>query len=73
MKLHEAIETVLRDNHRHCMTPEQIAVEIERRNLYLRKKDSEPPPDWQVRLRAKNYPDLFRIEGKGSDTRICLA
>jgi signal transduction histidine kinase len=66
MKLHEAIEAVLRREDRNLSALE-IADYINLNKMY-EKKDGSEIQSFQIRLRAKNYPDLFLI----SNDFICL-
>lgn len=52
LKLHEAIAVVLLNTTDRIATTEDIATEINRRKLYVRK-DGETLPDFQVMMRAK--------------------
>ena len=57
--LHEAMQRVM-----EAGVPTDFSVianRIARKDLY-RKKDGDHPASSQIGLRAKNYPDLFRIE-----------
>lgn len=65
MKLHEAMCLVLKERNRP-MTAKELADEINKRILYVRK-DREPVPPDQIGARAKNYPHLFEkreIDGR---------
>ena len=57
LKLHEAIEQVLKDKGRP-MSAREIAEEINQKNLYQRK-DGMPVPSSQINARVNNYPKLF--------------
>jgi hypothetical protein len=62
MFLHEAIAQVLKE-HNRSMTALELADEINRRKLYI-KKDESLIKISQVHARVNNYPHLFRkIEG----------
>lgn len=63
MTLHEAIIQVLTEEGR-ALDLEEIAAIINRKKLYVRKKDSNPLEAFQVRLRviSKNYRHLFIYE-----------
>lgn len=61
MKLHEAIIQVLQNNGKE-MTTQQIANELNRLKLYV-KKDKSEITDFQVHGRTKNYPLLFTRNG----------
>lgn len=62
LKLHEAIEIVLKESGR-LMSCREIADEVNRRGLYHRKKDDNPVPPRQISLRVKNYPLLLEKVG----------
>ena len=72
MKLHEAITTVLDNNHNAWMTYLKIAEAIRAQGLYFHG-DGQPPEAEQVRARASRYPDLFEVHKGGSAIRIRLA
>lgn len=59
--LHRAIKVVLEGAGRP-MSIREIAVELNRRELYA-KKDGTEITAFQVHGRTKNYPKLFRREG----------
>lgn len=63
MTLHEAIIQVLTEEGR-ALDLEEIAAIINRKKLYVRKKDNNPLEAFQVRLRviSKNYRHLFIYE-----------
>ena len=63
MKLHEAIETILKEAG-NPLKPAEIAARINARNLYTRG-DGKPVPYNQISLRVRNYSSLFvkRIDG----------
>lgn len=62
LKLHEAIEIILKDSN-HPMTSREIADEVNKRGLYHRKVDSEPVPASQISARINHYPLIFKKEG----------
>lgn len=66
MKLHEAIEAVLRDSGQ-ALTFTEIARQINKRNLYIRK-DEKPVPASQISARVKNYPHLFDVNDSSPKT-----
>lgn len=70
MKLHEAIEMVLRDAGTP-LTYTEIAKLINRQNLYSRK-DGKPVPASQISARVKNYTQLFEIQKNVSPIKISL-
>lgn len=55
MKLHEAIQTVLRNGP---MTASEIADEINRKELY-QCKDGSPVPSSQIHARIRQYSQYF--------------
>lgn len=63
MTLHEAIIQVLTEEGR-ALDLEEIAAIINRKKLYVRKKDNNPLEAFQVRLRviSKKYRHLFIYE-----------
>src|SRR5206468_7294203 len=63
MTLHEAMAVVLRGSG--WMDVEELERELAHRELYVRPKDGKPPPAYQLRLRAKNYPHWFEARGPG--------
>lgn len=65
MTLHEAIAVVLKEAGRP-LTKDEIANEINANKLYQRKKDNKPLPAFQVGLRVKNYPKLFKVCPNGT-------
>ncbi len=58
MKLHEAIEKVLKEANQP-LSFKAIADFINDNGYDLRKKDNNPLPEGQIRLRVKNYPSYF--------------
>lgn len=50
----QAMAVVLRD--RGWMDLDDIARELAERDLYRRPKDDQPPPSYQLGMRARNYP-----------------
>jgi hypothetical protein len=62
MYLHEAITHVLIENNRP-MTSNEIAEEINKRKLYLRK-DRKPIKPSQIAARINNHPELFVRENE---------
>lgn len=62
MKLHEAIEQVLKENG-SGLKAREIADRINDRKLYMRG-DETPVPTSQIHARVMNYPRLFqKIDG----------
>lgn len=60
LKLHEAIEYVLKNANRP-LSPEEIAHKINSLGLYERG-DGDPVPSSQIFARATNYSRLFSIK-----------
>lgn len=60
MTLHDAIAKVLADHE--SRSPSEIALEINRRELYTRK-DGEPVPGNQISARVNKYLNLFVVTG----------
>ena len=59
MKLHEAIQEVIRQSG-HPLTFSEIAKRINQLELYSRK-DGQPVPASQISARVNNYPQIFTI------------
>jgi antitoxin Phd len=63
LKLHEAMEIVLKDIPTHTMHTADLADEIYKRGLYF-KKDGTKAEYTQISARANNYKNLFeKISG----------
>lgn len=62
MTLHEAMRLVLAG--KGWMDRDELAREISARDLY-RRRDGNPPPSDQLRLRARRYPDDFECSDAG--------
>jgi len=60
MTLHDAIVAILESENNRGLIAKEIADLNEEKGLYRRKKDGEFPEEWQIRMRVKNYPKLFR-------------
>lgn len=60
MKLHDAMEIVLKERG-GIATASELANEINIRKLYVRK-DGQPLPSSQIKLRAKNYSQFRKTE-----------
>jgi predicted transcriptional regulator len=64
LKLHEAIAVVLLNKPKHTETIQEIAKEINRRRLYVRK-DGTQLPAYQVMMRSKlskgKYAHIFKF------------
>lgn len=58
MKLHEAIEQVLKEVNQP-LSFKAIADLVNEKGYYHRKKDNKPVPEGQIRLRVKNYTSYF--------------
>ena len=71
MKLHEAIEKVLREAST-ALTFTEIAILINRQGLYARK-DGKPVPASQISASVKNYPLLFDIDRSVSPIKISIS
>lgn len=71
MKLHEAIEKVLREAST-ALTFTEIAKLINRQGLYARK-DGKQVPASQISARVKNYPLLFDIDRSVSPIKISIS
>ena len=71
LKLHEAIELVIKDAGRP-LTFTEIAKQINARNLYSRK-DGAPVPASQISARIKNYPTWFTVNRDESPATVSIA
>ena len=60
MTLHDAIAMVLSE-HNTPLHPDDIAAEVNRRNLYTRR-DGLPVKKNQIQARVSNHPELFMRE-----------
>lgn len=70
MKLHEAIQKVIRDSGR-ALTFTEIAKQINKDGLYSRK-DGKPLPASQVSARVKNHPSLFEVDRSTTPAKVSL-
>ena len=70
MKLHEAIEEVIRKSG-HPLSYSEIAKLVNQQGLYSRK-DGEPVPASQVSARVKNYPSLFTVNNEATPATVTL-
>ena len=70
MKLHEAIQEVIRQSG-HPLTFTEIAKQINAQELYSRK-DGQPVPASQISARVKSYPQLFEIKADDNPKTITL-
>jgi hypoxanthine-DNA glycosylase len=70
MKLHEAIEELIRDNAR-AMTANQIAQALNLNGLYSRRVGSPIRPN-QILARINRYPLLFRVDRLNRPIQISL-
>lgn len=71
LKLHEAIEKVIKDAGRPLSFTE-IAKQINTQNLYSRG-DGAPVPASQISARVKNYPSWFIVNRDDSPATVSLA
>lgn len=60
LTLHEAMVCVLLEQPNYKASTRAISDEIYRKSLY-RKKDGNKAEEYQIFLRAKNYPHLFEL------------
>ena len=70
MKLHEAIQEVIRESGK-ALTFTEIAKQINAQKLYTRK-DGQPVPASQISARVKNYPQLFLVNNESSPKSVSL-
>ncbi len=69
LTLHEAMAVVLRG--RGWVDLDEVASELARRELYLRPKDGQPPPSYQLGMRVRKYPHWFESRGpSGAQIRL---
>jgi antitoxin Phd len=68
LKLHEAMEIVLKDIPTHTMHAADLADEIYKRGLYF-KKDGRKAEYAQISARANNYKDWFEKIG-GNEIKL---
>jgi antitoxin Phd len=68
LKLHEAMEIVLKDIPTHTMHASDLADEIYKRGLYF-KKDGTKAEYTQISARANNYKDWFEKIG-GNEIKL---
>ena len=71
LKLHEAIEMVIKEADRP-LTFTEIARQINARNLYSRR-DGAPVPASQISARIKNYPGWFTVNRDESPATVLIA
>ena len=71
LKLHEAIEMVIKEADRP-LTFTEIARQINARNLYSRR-DGAPVPASQISARIKNYPSWFTVNRDESPATVLIA
>lgn len=67
MKLHLAMEKVLKQAPGRTLTAYEIAVQIEEQRLY-RMRDGRSVEPQQIHARVGNYPQLFERAGNGAIT-----
>lgn len=65
MKLHLAMEKVLKDAPGQQLTAYEIAVQIEKQRLY-RMRDGRSVEPQQIHARVGNYPNMFVRLGNGA-------
>ena len=70
MKLHEAIQEVIRQSG-HPLTFTEIAKQINAQELYSRK-DGQTVPASQISARVKSYPQLFKVNSDVNPLTITL-
>ena len=70
MKLHEAIQEVIRESGK-ALTFTEIAKQINAQGLYTRK-DGLPVPASQISARVKNYSHLFHVNIESSPQSVTL-
>ena len=70
MKLHEAIQEVIRQSG-HPLTFTKISKQINAQELYTRK-DGQPVPASQISARVKSYPQLFKVNSDDNPLTITL-
>lgn len=70
MKLHEAIQVVIRESGK-ALTFTEIANQINAQGLYTRK-DGQKVPASQISARVKNYPHLFIVNTDSSPHTVTL-
>jgi len=70
MKLHEAIQEVIRQSGRP-LSYSEIAHLVNQKGLYSRK-DGNPVPASQISARIKNYPTLFTVNNEHSPATVSL-
>ena len=70
MKLHEAIQEVIRQSCRP-LTYSEIAQRVNQQGLYSRK-DGRSVPASQISARVKNYPALFTVNNEASPATVTL-
>ena len=70
MKLHEAIQEVIRQSGRP-LTYSEIALRINQQGLYSRKDGGHVPAS-QISARVKNYPALFTVNNEASPATVSL-
>src|SRR3954453_19284717 len=64
LTLHEAMAVVLRGMG--WVDRDDVASELAERELYLRPKDGQPPPSYQLGMRVRKYPHWFESRGPSS-------
>ena len=65
IRLHDEIAAILTDNDNLWMTYGEISRQVNERGRYKKTATAITPEvrEFQIRLRARNYPDKFEIDG----------
>ncbi len=63
--LHDEIKAILIENGKGWMTASKIAQRVKERGIYKKTERAKTPnvEPFQVRLRAKNKPQMFELDG----------
>ncbi len=70
LRLHEAIVISLLRNKNRAMTYREIADFIKLNSLFIRPKDDQPPPPWQISARVNKYQQLFTISQNSNNMKV---
>ena len=64
VKLHDEIVDILRSRGNGWMTTHEIAALVNERGRYKKTARAKTPKvgDFQIRLRARNYPHIFQTD-----------
>jgi hypothetical protein len=74
LTLHAAMAAILVEMGGRWLDRDELAALIAEHDLYRRPKDGKPPPSYQLRLRARRYPQLFEgDDSQWSRIRLRLA